>query len=131
MPFQIVHAFHCGIRSLLLVICSIPLFARSLVFDICACRFFVRLLLYHTNEFRIGANKGIFSDIALKTNIKPVGKLPNGLSLYTWDWTEEAQEIVGNQPSYGVIAQEVQQVIPEAVMRQNDGYLAVDYSKIL
>lgn len=71
------------------------------------------------------------SDIALKTNIKPVGKLPNGLSLYTWDWTEEAQEIVGNQPSYGVIAQEVQQVIPEAVIKQNDGYLAVDYSKIL
>jgi hypothetical protein len=76
---------------------------------------------------------GIFnpSDIALKTNIKPVGKLPNGLSTYTWDWTEEAQEIVGDQPSYGVIAQEVQQVIPEAVTRHSNGYLAVDYSKIL
>jgi len=75
--------------------------------------------------------KDAFSDINLKDNIKPVGKLPNGLSLYTWDWTEKAQEIVGDQPSYGVIAQEVQQVIPEAVIKQNDGYLAVDYSKIL
>jgi len=71
------------------------------------------------------------SDINLKDNIKRLGKLPNGLSTYTWDWTEEAKEIVGNQPSYGVIAQEVQQVLPEAVIRQSNGYLAVDYSKIL
>jgi hypothetical protein len=71
------------------------------------------------------------SDINLKDNIKRVGKLPNGLSTYTWNWTEEAKEIVGNQPSYGVIAQEVQQVLPEAVIRQSNGYLAVDYSKIL
>lgn len=75
--------------------------------------------------------KKAFSDMNLKNNIKTVGKLPNGISLYTWDWTEEAQEIVGNQPTYGVIAQEVQQVIPEAVTRHSNGYLAVNYSKIL
>jgi hypothetical protein len=32
------------------------------------------------------------SDARLKTNINQVGNLPNGLGLYTWDWTEDAVE---------------------------------------
>ena len=71
------------------------------------------------------------SDISLKTNIQLQGQLPNGINLYTWDWTEEGQELSNNAPSYGVIAQEVQEIMPEAVVRGDHGYLTVDYSKLI
>jgi hypothetical protein len=71
------------------------------------------------------------SDVSLKTNIEPVGKLPNGINLYTWDWTEKGKELAGDTPTYGVLAQEVQQIIPEAVTRGEHGYLTVDYSKLI
>jgi len=70
------------------------------------------------------------SDIRLKTNIKQVGKLDNGIKLYTWKWTDEAKKIVNNQPEYGVIADEVQHIMPEAVIRGSDGYLRVNYAAI-
>jgi hypothetical protein len=72
-----------------------------------------------------------YSDVSLKTNIEPVGKLPNGINLYTWDWTEKGKELAGDTPTYGVLAQEVQQIIPEAVTRGEHGYLTVDYSKLI
>lgn len=78
-----------------------------------------------------GALKKAVSDIALKTNVQLQGQLPNGINLYTWDWTEEGQELSNNAPSYGVIAQEVQEIIPEAVVRGDHGYLTVDYSKLI
>jgi hypothetical protein len=71
------------------------------------------------------------SDIALKTNVQLQGQLPNGINLYTWDWTEEGKELSNNAPSYGVIAQEVQEIMPEAVVRGDHGYLTVDYSKLI
>ena len=70
------------------------------------------------------------SDIKLKTNIKQVGKLNNGIKVYTWNWTEEAKGIVGDQVEYGVIAQEVMEVVPEAVIEGNDGYLRVSYEAV-
>ena len=70
------------------------------------------------------------SDIRLKTNVKHVGKLNNGIKLYTWNWTEEAKGIAGNQVEYGVIAQEVMEVVPEAVIEGNDGYLRVSYEAL-
>lgn len=72
-----------------------------------------------------------YSDVSLKTNIEPVGKLPNGINLYTWDWTEKGKDLAGDTPTYGVLAQEVQQIIPEAVTRGEHGYLTVDYSKLI
>lgn len=73
----------------------------------------------------IGAAGGFakFSDIRLKENINHVDTLPNGIKLYTWDWKEER-----NEPTFGVLAQEVQQVIPEAVIKHPDGYLMVNYA---
>jgi hypothetical protein len=70
------------------------------------------------------------SDIRLKTNVKQVGKLDNGIKLYTWNWTEEAKDIVGDQPEYGVLADEVQDIMPEAVIRGSDGYLRVNYAAV-
>ena len=73
---------------------------------------------------------GAASDIALKRDIKRVGKLPNGINVYKWSWTEEAKKIVGNQPEYGVIAQEVQEILPHAVKRGDHGYLMVNYAAL-
>lgn len=66
----------------------------------------------------------LFSDARLKTNIQKVGELPSGLGWYTWGWKEER-----SQPTTGVIAQEARELFPDAVVEQ-DGFLAVDYSRI-
>jgi len=61
------------------------------------------------------------SDERLKENIEPVGKLDNGLTVYRFNF-------LGSQVTQiGLLAQEVQEVIPEAVKEDEDGYLMVDY----
>jgi Chaperone of endosialidase len=53
-----------------------------------------------------------------------LGYLANGLRYYRFSY-------VGSDAAYvGVIAQEVQAVIPEAVRRGSDGYLRVYYDKL-
>ena len=69
------------------------------------------------------------SDVSLKNNIQKVSNV-NGINLYTWDWNEEGQRIAGNQQTFGVLAQEVEQFRPSAVVRDDHGYLTVDYSKL-
>jgi len=71
------------------------------------------------------------SDIRLKTNIKKVGQVTDEIGLYTWDWTEKGKELAKEQPTFGVLAQEVIKTIPEAVAKGIDGFFRVDYSKIL
>lgn len=84
----------------------------------------------------VGTFAGIaFSDIQLKNDLKRVGTNAQGLGLYTWNWNNEARKLdidVDRVSSgYGVIAQEVQRVLPEAVLvHKASGYLMVDYSKI-
>jgi hypothetical protein len=70
------------------------------------------------------------SDKKLKTNIRKVGQLASGLNTYFWDWTEEAKKLVGNQMTFGVMAQEAIEVFPEAVSTDSNGYLQVDYARI-
>ena len=56
--------------------------------------------------------------------------LPNGANWYTWDWNETGKAIAGNQPTQGVMAQELQEINADAVVTGSDGYLRVDYSKV-
>lgn len=71
------------------------------------------------------------SDIRLKDDLKEVGKLENGIKVYTWKWNEKATEVFGLVGrSVGVIAQEAQEVMPDAII-EKDGYLMVNYDKIL
>ena len=67
------------------------------------------------------------SDERLKENIKPIGKSENGHNLYTWDWNEKAKELGVNDPTTGVIAQEVKKYMPEAVITDENGYYMVNY----
>ena len=72
-----------------------------------------------------------YSDIDLKTNIKKVGELEPNIGWYTWDWNDKGKSIgADSEPAEGVLAQEVLEVKPDAVIVQ-DGYYAVDYSKVM
>jgi len=75
--------------------------------------------------------KALMSDVELKTNIKKVGDLEPGIGWYTWDWNDKGKKLgVESEPAEGVLAQEVLEVKPDAVMVK-DGYYAVDYSKVM
>lgn len=64
------------------------------------------------------------SDIMLKHDITLLGHLDNGLGFYRFSYN-------GSDKAYvGVMAQEVQAVMPEAVVRGRDGYLRVYYEKL-
>lgn len=72
-----------------------------------------------------------FSDVRLKDNIKKIHTDADGLNWYSWDWKPEAKSIVGNQDTYGVLAQEVAEMFPNAVHKDEaTGFLKVDYSKL-
>jgi len=78
----------------------------------------------------IGAAAAIFSDRRLKTDLKLVGKSANGLNIYLGRYTKESGLDDSKQHLF-LIAQEVQEVIPEAVVEDESGYLKVDYAKAL
>lgn len=63
-----------------------------------------------------------WSDRRLKTDIVLVGKLDNGLGVYSYRYK------AGGPIHIGVMADEVRQVRPEAVVRMQNGFDAVDYS---
>lgn len=66
----------------------------------------------------------LLSDRRLKINIKKVGTLDNGLSVYTY------QYLTGGPYHMGVMAQELAEINPEAVHEDANGFLAVDYSSM-
>jgi Protein of unknown function (DUF3300) len=71
-----------------------------------------------------GGGRGRRSDMALKHDIALIGYLDNGLGFYRFAYN-------GSDTAYvGVMAQEVQRVAPEAVVRGRDGYLRVFYEKL-
>jgi hypothetical protein len=66
-----------------------------------------------------------FSDIRLKENIR-YSHTEDGIRQYSWDWTEEAKEIVGDQKTSGPIAQELKETHPELVITDPEtGYYKV------
>ena len=71
------------------------------------------------------------SDIRLKTEIKRVGELENGIPVYRWKWTKKGKEIAGDQGTLGVLAQEILNIMPEAVSIGSDGYYRVDYGRVV
>jgi hypothetical protein len=65
-----------------------------------------------------------WSDVNLKHDIVPVGHLANGLGLYRFSYNDSDTVYVG------VLAQEVERVMPDAVRRAPNGYLQVDYVRV-
>ena len=70
-----------------------------------------------------------FSDKRLKKNIQEIGEY-HGQKVYEWEWTDEAKELVGNQGTFGVIAQDFANTHPDAVSLDESGYFKVDYNKL-
>ncbi len=72
------------------------------------------------------------SDIRMKENIEVIGHLANGLTLYEFEYKPEFKDhkYAGHGRFRGLMAHEVEAVIPEAVFKTSDGYKAVDYSKV-
>ena len=83
------------------------------------------------------------SDKRLKDNITPIkSPLKKLLKIggYNFEWNDKApdwtkEEYFGNPSGslkdVGVIAQELEKVLPEAVKQRKDGFLSVDYEKII
>ena len=74
----------------------------------------------------IGAAALLASDKRLKENLKPVGKLDNGLKVYVGNYKKETG--LDTTPQLFLLAQEVEKKNPDAVGEKN-GYLAVNYRK--
>ena len=64
----------------------------------------------------------MFSDARLKSNIVKVGNHPLGISIYEYD--------IFGQRERGVMAQELMQVMPDAVHQHPSGYFMVDYGRL-
>jgi hypothetical protein len=65
------------------------------------------------------------SDLRLKQDIVPLGRLASGIELYRFRY-------IGSDPTtyVGVMAQQVQPIVPGAVSRDRNGYLLVDYDRL-
>jgi hypothetical protein len=71
------------------------------------------------------------SDIRWKENIEPLNDaldLVSQLRGVSYDWTDPSR---GEGRQIGVIAQEVEQVLPEVVHTDSQGYKSVEYAKLV
>jgi hypothetical protein len=78
--------------------------------------------MYSLGGAALGAPPGTFSDRRLKSNIVRIGTHPIGVGIYEYD-------IFGGR-QIGVMAQELMEVMPEAVHQHPSGYLMVDYGRL-
>jgi len=75
------------------------------------------------------------SDRRLKKNITPFAPALDKLTAlqpvhYYWRAEDFPNRHFGNRRTYGLIAQDVEQVLPEIVATDSDGYKAIDYTKL-
>lgn len=75
------------------------------------------------------------SDFRLKENIIPISNAlakVESISGNTYDWKEGFEDIHSHKGNdVGVIAQEIEKVLPQAVVDRETGYKAVNYEKIV
>lgn len=85
---------------------------------------------------KLASMMGLTSDKRLKKNIRKADSSPferNGYKpdAYTWEWNDIAKKLYGYVgSSFGVIAQEIEKVIPEAVSVDENGYRVVNYAML-
>lgn len=66
-----------------------------------------------------GAGMAMFSDVRLKSNIERIGTHERGFGIYEYD--------IFDRHEIGVLAQEVEQIMPEAIIEHPSGYKMVNY----
>jgi hypothetical protein len=70
------------------------------------------------------------SDRITKENIVRVGTHPLGIGLYLFDYKPEYRDANGHGRQFGVMADEVETVLPAAVGRHVEGHKMVDYAML-
>ena len=73
------------------------------------------------------SNANYSTDNKLLSEVKTRMILENGLVIHIWEWNEKAKELgLDKHPNVGLIAQDVEHMFPEAVIKDENGYLMVD-----
>jgi hypothetical protein len=70
------------------------------------------------------------SEPALKENVVRVGEHAAGFGLYLFDYKAEYRDAWGHGRHFGVMADEVEAIVPEAVLVGEGGYRLVDYARL-
>jgi hypothetical protein len=70
------------------------------------------------------------SDRNVKEDVVRIGRHPLGFGLYLFRYKPEFRDEWGHGRQFGVMADEVEAVMPEAVRRHADGYRIVDLSML-
>ena len=88
-----------------------------------------------TGNFTTSGNVTAYSDIRLKEHLRHIANwrtiLDNIVPVY-FDWNSKALDIgIKKKSDIGIIAQEVEEVLPEAVTEDREGYKQVDYTKLV
>ena len=67
------------------------------------------------------------TDNKLLSEVKTRMILDNGLVIHIWEWNEKAKELgLDKYPNAGLIAQDVEHMFPDVVIKDENGYLMVD-----
>lgn len=75
-------------------------------------------------------NMAMSSDRSVKENIVRCASHPLGIGLYLFDYKSEFRAEWGHGRQFGVMADEVETVMPEAVSVHPDGYKLVNYAML-
>ena len=70
------------------------------------------------------------SDPACKQQVERIGVHPLGIGLYLFHYRPEYRDRFGHGRQFGVMADEVEAVLPAAVSRDADGLRRVDYAML-
>ena len=70
------------------------------------------------------------SDRRAKARIVRIGNHPLGIGLYLFDYRAGFRDEWGHGRQFGVMADEVETVMPDAVSVHADGFKVVDYSRL-
>jgi hypothetical protein len=70
------------------------------------------------------------SDRKIKENMVKVGVHPLGIGLYLFDYKTAYREQCGEGRQFGVMADEVETVMPSAVSMNTNGYKQVNYAML-
>lgn len=86
--------------------------------------------LFNCSKYALKTNRCNPSDRRIKENLVRIGKHPLGIGLYLFDYKPEYRAEWGHGRQFGVMAQEVEAVMSEAVCLHGDGYRMVDYAML-
>lgn len=87
------------------------------------------------NGSTIVAGSTTWSDARFKKNITPIENpitLVKGLKgvYYDWDYSAYPDRKFSKGHQIGFIAQDIEKILPEVVLKGEDGFLSVDYGKV-